>query len=144
MANITGKKETVLRSFPVPTHFKQLLTTIVVNHPDYKNITDFVIQCYETGLKEILVDLNELPADEFYIPDPQNHLSNNYAKELKDFLKKYSIEDLLAEKCETVISWNMKESFFLQLKSKVPLSQYKELKVFYFAQVYKGLQRLVR
>lgn len=144
MANSTGKKETVLRSFPVPVHFKNLLTTVVINHPDYKNTTEFVIECLAYGLKEILVELNEIPPEELIEPTSNGKLSNNIAKELKDFLKNNSIDNLLDEKqCDTGISWNMNKNDFLQLKSKVPLSKYKELKIFYFNQIYNGLKRMV-
>lgn len=147
MTNSTGKKETVLRSFPVPVHFKNLLTTVVINHPDYKNTTEFVIECLGYGLDEILKELDEIPSNESITPYSKDYhaskLPANYAKELKDFLKKNPIEKLMKEECETGISWNMKEQFFLQLKSKVPLSKYKELKVFYLHQIYKGLERLL-
>lgn len=144
MTNSTAKKETVLKTFPVPVHFKNLLTTAVINHPDYKNTTEFVIDCFAHGLQEIRAELKEISPEEQIQTTSEGKLSSNIAKELKDFLDNNSIDSLLEDKdCETSISLNMDKNDFLQLKSKVPLSQYKELKVFYLHQIFNGLKRML-
>jgi len=138
------KEQKVLRSFPVPTHFKNLLTTVVINHPNYKNTTDFIIQCLRYGLDEIRIDLGEMAPHEQAVILSKNKLSENITNELKDFLQNNSIEDLLNKTdCEAGISWNMNKNEFLLLKSKIPLSKYKELRVFYFHQIYNGLKRML-
>lgn len=141
---VANGEQKVLRSFLVPLKFKNILTTVVINHPDYKNTKEFIIDCIEYGFNEIKQDLNETDLIDLSHKPTSAKLSKNIEKELADFLKANTVESIINdEKDEVGISWNMNKNFFLQLKSKIPLSKYKELRVFYINQVYNGLKRLL-
>lgn len=142
--SVANKKETAMRTFPAPLRFKNIITTAATNHPDYKNTTDFIIECLQYGFNEIQIELGEIDESEKMVLEQSGKLSNNITKELREFLKSNPVESLRSStEDKKGISWNMDKEFFLQLKSKIPLSKYKELRNFYYHQIYNGLERML-
>lgn len=138
------KKDTALRSFPVSEHFKILLSTVITNS-HYKNITEFVLECIKFGENEIAIELGELKKTDQLSIDSSGKLNRNTNELLTDFLKTYSVEDILNEAdTNKSISWNMDKTDFMNLKSIIPLSSYPDLRSFYITQVYNGLRRMIK
>lgn len=143
-AKTATNAKTVLRTIPVPNQFKNILTTVVANHPKYKNTTKFVLECFEYGANEIKIDTGILKKKDQLVIESSGLLSEHITNELKDFLSKNTAESIIDDpNSGSTISLNIDKDSFLQLKSLVPLSKYCELRTFYIHQIYKGLERLI-